>query len=72
VSFLESFSTAGINLSRIISRPVQGRPEQYAFLLDVEDTLSSGRVEAAILRAEAAAESLKVLGTYPVIPRYES
>jgi chorismate mutase / prephenate dehydratase len=72
VDFLEPFSKEGINLTRIISRPIPGSPETYAFLADIEGSPTQRNVQRAIKKVESQAKSLRVLGAYPVRERYDS
>lgn len=61
--FLEPFSRAKINLTRIISRPIHGQPMAYHFLVEVKN--SSGLANA-LDEAESASSSLVSLGDYSV------
>jgi len=57
------FADRGLNLSKIESRPLPGRPWEYLFYLDVVD---SGEGLAEALEAlRAFTSSIRVLGTYP-------
>jgi prephenate dehydratase len=58
------FALRDINLSKIESRPIQGRPWEYVFFVDY----LRGRDEAAskaLGHLEEIADFVKVLGTYP-------
>jgi len=72
VDLLEPFKNEKINLTRIISRPISGHPETYAFLTDIEGCPEQPNVKRALKKVNALAESVRILGTYPVLPRYES
>jgi prephenate dehydratase len=59
------FALAGIDLSKIESRPIVGRPREYAFYIDIIGKLSDTPVSNALDRLRADADSVKVLGSYP-------
>ena len=61
---LEPFAQRGINLLKIESRPIHGRPWEYQFFLDVQ-TESPEQIKAAIQAVRAAASFSRVLGLYP-------
>ena len=52
----------GLNLSKIESRPIAGRPFEYNFYVDFE--FSNGPLAAALEELARATRSLKVLGLY--------
>jgi prephenate dehydratase len=62
---LEPFSRLGINLLKIESRPIHGRPWEYQFFLDVEAEDES-RLNAALHEVKGANSDLRVLGVYAV------
>ena len=61
---LEPFSRLGVNLLKIESRPIHGRPWEYQFFLDVEAE-SSSELESALAAVRQATSHLRVLGLYP-------
>jgi prephenate dehydratase len=64
VAALQCFSRRGVNLSRLDSRPIAGRPFEYRFYLDFE----VGRPEtgeAALQELESEATEVRLFGTYP-------
>jgi prephenate dehydratase len=61
---LEPFAKHGVNLQKIESRPIHGRPWEYQFFLDVEAD-SSSQLESALAAARQATSELRVLGLYP-------
>lgn len=71
-SLLLPFKEAGVNLTRITSRPVRGAPNRYWFYLDVSGAASAPGVRRAIDAAGAAAEKIIRVGNYPVRARYAS
>ena len=68
--FLGPFSRAGVNLCRIVSRPVPGQPETYVFYLEVEGAVSDTKVRKALDGARKLAVRLTIPGSYPTRPRY--
>ncbi|HXJ03754.1 MAG TPA: prephenate dehydratase [Candidatus Acidoferrum sp.] len=60
---LEPFAKHGVNLLKIESRPIHGRPWEYQFFLDVEAE-SSLQLEAALSEVRKATSDLRVLGLY--------
>ncbi len=65
---LEPFSRLGINLQKIESRPIHGRPWEYQFFLDVE-TDSASQLQAALAALRPATSHLRPLGLYPPAAR---
>ena len=62
---LEIFDAAGVNLSRIESRPSQKKAWEYVFLVDVEGHREDAAVAGAVARLRAESESVTLLGSYP-------
>lgn len=58
------FSEAGVNLTRIESRPVREDPHQYAFLVDLQGSDREERVRAAIEQVRDRAVRFKFFGCY--------
>lgn len=63
LSSLEPFAHHGLNLLKIESRPIHGRPWEYQFFIDVE-TDDSTRLEPALKELESAVHELRLLGIY--------
>jgi prephenate dehydratase len=60
---LEPFAKHGVNLLKIESRPIHGRPWEYQFFIDVEAT-DVARLDQALNEARGATSELRVLGRY--------
>jgi prephenate dehydratase len=66
VDALGEFSTRQINLSRIESRPLRQELGRYMFFCDLEGGLGDPAVAAAIESLRTKADSVRLLGSYPV------
>jgi prephenate dehydratase len=64
LSSLEPFARNGVNLLKIESRPIHGRPWEYKFFIDVEAD-AVARLEQALREVREAAHEVRVLGLYP-------
>ena len=67
VAALSEFSSRGINLSRIESRPMRSELGRYFFFVDADGKLADEPVAAAIRALRGKAESVRVLGSYPIV-----
>jgi prephenate dehydratase len=65
---LEPFARYGVNLLKIESRPIHGRPFEYQFYVDVEAE-ELGALEKALKEVRAATSDLRVLGLYAAARR---
>jgi len=65
---LEPFAKHGVNLLKIESRPIHGRPWEYQFFIDVEAE-TPARLDAALSEVRSATSELRVLGRYPAASR---
>ena len=66
VDALSEFSTRGINLTRIESRPLRQGLGRYMFFCDLEGRVGDPTIAEAIERLRTKAESVRILGSYPV------
>jgi prephenate dehydratase len=64
LSSLEPFARNRVNLLKIESRPIHGRPWDYQFFVDVEAD-DTNRLETALSEVREAAHEVRVLGLYP-------
>src|SRR5713101_5016631 len=65
---LEPFAKHAVNLLKIESRPIHGRPWEYQFFIDVEAS-DVARLDQALLEVRAATSELRVLGRYVAASR---
>ena len=61
---LEPFARLGLDLLKIESRPVKGRPWQYHFYLDLRAPAHDPQVERALAELRERADSVRLLGSY--------
>jgi prephenate dehydratase len=61
---LEPFARRGINMMKIESRPVHGRPWQYRFYLDLQASRQGEDARAALEELAGLVVNLRVLGSY--------
>jgi len=66
VEALQAFSSRAVNLTRIESRPLRSGLGRYMFFCDLEGGISMPAVKQAIAALRTKAESVRVLGSYPV------
>jgi prephenate dehydratase len=64
-SALEPFARDGINLSKIESRPVAGRPFEYAFILEFQNDRADADVTPVLHELERRTRWMRVVGTFP-------
>lgn len=62
---LEQFSTRGVNMSMIESRPIGDALGRYRFVIDAEGHILDERVAEALLGLRRTAAQLTFLGSYP-------
>jgi prephenate dehydratase len=65
---LEPFAKHTVNLLKIESRPIHGRPWEYQFFMDVEAN-DVARLDQALSEARIATSELRVLGRYVAASR---
>jgi len=62
---LSAFALRDINLTKIESRPLRGKPWEYLFYVDLEGRVDDQRVGNALNHLRELADFLRVLGCYP-------
>jgi chorismate mutase/prephenate dehydratase len=62
---LKGFAEQAINLTKIESRPIPGRPWEYTFYLDLEGHREEEPIKLALDRLREASLKFKILGSYP-------
>jgi prephenate dehydratase len=61
---LAPFARRNINMMKIESRPIRGKPWQYRFHLDLQASMSDPEVSAAIAELEKLSAQFRILGSY--------
>jgi len=62
---LKPFSEKGINLTKIESRPMKGKPWEYIFFVDIEGHAEDAPIREVMAELEGNTLFLKVVGSYP-------
>jgi prephenate dehydratase len=62
---LAVFALRDIDLAKIESRPIEGRPWEYSFYLDLIGDQHEPRIARALMHLGEMIESIRVLGSYP-------
>jgi len=68
LGFLEPFARHGVNLLKIESRPIHGKPFEYQFYVDVEAERAE-QLDDVLGEARPATSALRVLGLYAAAER---
>jgi prephenate dehydratase len=62
---LNVFARRSLQLHKIESRPIPGRPWQYRFFLDLEGSTRDGDTNQALEELRGCTDSVRILGCYP-------
>ena len=66
---LDILSIWDVNMSRIVSRPMRGRPNEYVFYIDLEKADEYKDLQDALVMLKRKTSFFKILGSYPVVDR---
>jgi len=66
VAVLNILSRRKLNLTKILSRPIPGRFEEYRFMIEFLGATGSSEVFEALTRIKKITDFLAVIGSYPV------
>jgi len=64
---LKIFSERRINLTKIESRPMRGKPWEYVFFVDIEGHMTDRPVDEAVSELKKTVLLTKLLGSYPKV-----
>ncbi len=62
---LRVFGSRGLNLTKIESRPIPGRPWEYTFFIDIEAHRDEPLMREALEELRGSTNFIKILGSYP-------
>lgn len=65
-TFFQPFADAGVNLTKIESRPSKERPWEYLFFVDFKGHVKDRVIKGLLSRLSKKCVNLKVLGSYPI------
>lgn len=61
---LQPFAVRNINLTKIESRPIKGRPWEYMFFMDLAGSIEDAKTKEALEEFVPRTTSVKILGSY--------
>jgi prephenate dehydratase len=62
---LRAFASKRLNLTKIESRPISGKPWEYTFFVEIEAHRDDPMMREALVELEKSSNFIKVLGSYP-------
>ncbi|HET8562894.1 MAG TPA: prephenate dehydratase [Candidatus Binatia bacterium] len=62
---LQPFAKSRINLTKIESRPIKGKPWEYMFFIDFQGHREEAKTKSAMKKLEENCIFIKILGSYP-------
>jgi prephenate dehydratase len=66
VAVLHVLSRLKLNLTKILSRPIPGRFEEYRFMIEFQGAAPAKAVADALARIKKLTDFLAIIGSYPV------
>jgi chorismate mutase / prephenate dehydratase len=66
VAVMQVLARRKLNLTKILSRPIPGRFEEYRFMIEFQGAAASESALAALARIKKITDFLAVIGSYPV------
>jgi prephenate dehydratase len=66
VAVMNVLARRGLNLTKILSRPIPGRFNEYRFMIEFQGAAASAPAAAALTRIAKITDFLAVIGSYPV------
>jgi prephenate dehydratase len=64
---LQEFASLNLNLTKLESRPILGRPWEYKFYIDFSSEKNDQRIEELKVNLDDVVENIQFLGTYPIV-----
>ena len=64
---LQEFASLNLNLTKLESRPILGRPWEYKFYIDFSSEKNDPRIKKLQIKLNDVVEDIQFLGTYPIV-----